>query len=189
MSGRRLRELGSTRRSELHCVHEMAVGDYAEWRRRHRLSPHPTCIVLSESLDLPLQALSERPHGPILVITGARPDAHQRSRCASAGVELVTVSGPQVSGEDIGRLLKERSLQTLYSIGGPQILYTLASARLLDRLYVTIALRLIAGVQFDTLLRGEILQPPLDTRLIELHLDPSEGTKPSYLFATLDTVP
>jgi riboflavin biosynthesis pyrimidine reductase len=185
-SGRRLRQLGADDDVPLHCVHETAEGDLARWRRERGLPPHPACMVLTASLDLPLDALRRRAHSRIVVVTCARPEAHAIRAVEAAGAEVVTVPGERVTGVDVCRAARERGFSTLYSIGGPQVLHTLAAAGLLDRLYVSFALRLIGGKGFDTLLSGDALAPPCSFALHELYLDPPASDRPSYLYASLD---
>jgi riboflavin biosynthesis pyrimidine reductase len=186
-SSSRLRELCNKDENELQCVRETAEGDLKAWRDANRLTPHPACIVLANSLDMPWETLAQRAHGEIIVLSSAAPSSEQRRMIGAASVELITVSGGNVSGADVLDVARQRGLRTLYSIGGPQILYTFVAARLLNRLYVSIALKLLAGKNFDTLLNGDWLSPPLDLSLSELNLDSSDQGKSPYLFAVFDT--
>lgn len=186
ISGRRLRELGAERDGALHCVEETADGDLAEWRRDRGLALHPACMVLTASLDLPLAALQTRAHSKIIVLTSARPDSTRIRAFEAAGVDVVTVAGPRVTGDDVCRVATERGLVTLYSIGGPEVHHTLAASQRLDRLYLTLALRLIAGREFHTLLTGDTIAPPCSFDLHELYLDTPAADRASYLYATLD---
>lgn len=185
-SGRRLRELGAQGGPTLQCVADLARPEFASWRRERGLPPYPTCVVLSTSLDLPLDALQRRAHGELIVLTGTQVDRKRAQALRTVGIEVVEASGPRVTGYDVYRLAVERGYRTVYSIAGPEVFYTLVASAHFHRLYLTFALRLIGGTDFDTLLRGAALFPPADLRLHELHLDPPRDDLPGLLYATLD---
>jgi riboflavin biosynthesis pyrimidine reductase len=185
-SGRRLRELAENGSDELHCVHETAEGDLGAWRREHQLAPHPTCIVLTDSLELPLAALRQRMHGDIVILSSARAAADDAEALKKANVQLIAATAERVSGNDIRRLAQERGFATVYAIGGPEVLYTLVEAHMLNRLYLTIALKLLGGEDFYSLLRGPALRPPLAFDLHELYFDAPSADNPPLLFASFD---
>jgi dihydrofolate reductase len=73
-------------------------------------------------------------------------------------------------------------------IGGGEILHALIADGALDRLYLTLACRLLGGLSFDTLLTGPALERPAGFRLAALHYD-SQNVQPSdveQLFAIFD---
>jgi riboflavin biosynthesis pyrimidine reductase len=185
-SGRRLRELGDAASGELHCVQETASDDLGAWRRRHGLPPHPACIVLTSSLDLPFAALRERTHGEIAVIAGANPRRDDVEALRNTGIDVVVTETKQVSGDAVRRLARERGYATLYSIGGPEVLYALVAAGMLDRLYVSFALKLLAAQDYATLLRGPALRPPMEFDLHELYFEPKLSDNPPFLFASFN---
>ena len=185
VSGRRLRELCADH-SVLRCIPDLAHGDVARWRQEQGLPPQPACIVLTASLDLPAEKLSARAPGELVVISGARAEQSRVEQLQAAGVEVVLTSDARVSGGDVYRVAAERRYATVYSIAGPQVLYTLVAAGRLDRLYLTFALRLLAGADYDTLLRGGLLAPPFAPRLHELYFDPPADQRPGLLLASFD---
>ncbi|MBI3899132.1 MAG: dihydrofolate reductase family protein [Gammaproteobacteria bacterium] len=185
-SGRRLRQMAKRAAADMRCIEQTGHTDLIEWRRQYRLPPHPACIVLTASLDLPFTELREREHGNIILMSPVQPTADQTQAIKSADLDLVTVDNARVTGDDIRRLAMKRGFATIYSIGGPEVLSALVAAKLLNRLYLSFALCLLAGRQFHTILSGENLTPPFDFDLHELYLDPPAADKPGYLFATLD---
>jgi riboflavin biosynthesis pyrimidine reductase len=185
-SGRRLRQLCQQNAQTVQCVQETAEGELADWRRAHRLALHPVCIVLTATLEeLPIDALRTRTHGEIIVMAATTTPVATHT-LEHEGIEVIDVGHAAVSGHDILHLARQRGFRTLYSIGGPEILNTLVADGLLDRLYLSTALRLLGGKDFDTFLRGEWLRTPLDLTLHELYFDPARADKPSYLFASFD---
>jgi riboflavin biosynthesis pyrimidine reductase len=89
----------------------------------------------------------------------------------------------------VRELARRRGYRTVYSAAGPQVLHTLVAARVLGRLYLTLALRLVGGADFDTLLHGGVLSPAADFRLLELHLAGAARRRAQLLFASLAPVP
>jgi riboflavin biosynthesis pyrimidine reductase len=181
-SGRRLRELAASGRDTIRCVAETAEGDLAGWRRARGLPLHPLCLALSTSLRLPAVPL-EPPHGEVAILAGSDARDDDARRLQRAGVEVHRARRPRVDGEDIVRFARDRSIRTLYAIGGPEVFHTLLAARLLDRLYLTIAHVALGGHEFDMLVRGDALCPPYGFRLNELYLDPGP---PEQLFLTYE---
>ncbi|MDT8404998.1 MAG: hypothetical protein RQ738_10505, partial [Sulfuriflexus sp.] len=59
----------------------------------------------------------------------------------------------------------------IYSIAGPGVLDTLLRAGVLDCIYLTQVHRLLGGTEYDTLLGGDVLQPPADFSLQALYYD------------------
>lgn len=180
ISGRRLRELGADRNAELSCLPDLAHGALADWRRQRGLSPHPACIVLTSSLDLPYRTSDRRTHGEIIVLASAG------ASLSRAGFEVIFANGSRVRGDDVYRLAVDRGFATVYAISGPEILYTLISDHRVDRLYLTLSLQLVAGHDPDTLLRGDALALPPRFGLHELYLDNSRNDLPGLLFMSLD---
>lgn len=186
ISGRRWRELDSAGRA-LECVPGLAGGDLADWRRAHSLPPHPDCLVLSASLALPLPA--PRLGGAVTVLTGAGAAPERVARLRRGGLDVVVANGPRVAGGDVARAARARGYRTVYAIGGPEVLQTLAAAGTLDRLYLTIVLRLLSGTDIDTLLRGPALTPPVGLRVHQLHLADADAAHAQLLLASFEREP
>ena len=184
-SGRRLRELAARGRS-LHCVPDLAGASYAAWRRERDLPPYPACIILSATLDLPYDALRRLEHDELVILTTTQPTPEQRAALDTAGVSYVHVAD-RVRGTSVRDVARRRGYRTLYSIGGPKVFHTLAADGLLHRLYLTLSHRLLAGDDYDTLLAGPSLQPPVTLTLHELNLLAASGNDaPQMLLASYD---
>lgn len=183
-SSSRLSAMLAEDRERIECVEGIEDGDIGAWRRARGLNRRPTCIVLSKNLELPIDALLAKPHCDLVLMAGAGADPVAARRLTCDGVEVRITPQRWVVGADIAAIARERGFRSLYVIGGPDILYTMLDARLLDRLYVTVAHLALAGRDFDTLSRGDTLTPPFGFRLNELYLDPPLGDKPEILFAS-----
>jgi riboflavin biosynthesis pyrimidine reductase len=84
------------------------------------------------------------------------------------------------------RLVQARGFATVYAIAGPEVLRTLIDADLLDRLYLTFALKLLAGNDFATLLRGPALEPPLQFELHQLYFATAGAANSPQIFASFN---
>lgn len=183
-SSSRLSAMLAEDRVRIECVEGIEDGDIGEWRRARGLRQRPTCIVLSKTLELPIDALLAKPHCDLVIMAGAAADPANAKRLACEGVEVRITPQRWVVGTDIAAIARERGFRTLYVIGGPDILYTMLDARLLDRLYVSGAHVALGGRDFDTLTRGDTLIPPFGFRVNELYLDRPTDDKPEFMFAS-----
>lgn len=183
-SGRRLRELAARGRS-LRCVPDLARANYAAWRRARDLPPFPACIILSATLDLPYDALRGLEHDELVILTTTQPTPEQRAALDAAGASYVQVAD-RVRGAAVRELARQRGYRTLYSIGGPKVFHTLAADGALHRLYLTLSHRLLAGDDYDTVLAGPMLQPPVTLTLHELNLLAASDDAAQMLLASYD---
>lgn len=183
-SSSRLNAMLAEGREAIHCVEDIDDGDIGEWRRQRGLRARPTCIALSKTLELSVESLLGKPHCDLVIMAGASADSANLNQLRGDGVEVRITRQRWVVGDDITAIARERGFRTLYAIGGPDILYTLLDARLLDRLYLTVAHLALAGRDYDTLTRGDTLMPPYGFGMNELYLHPAAGDKPELLFAS-----
>lgn len=185
-SGRRLRELAGEGRDTIRCVAETAEGDLADWRRARGLPPHPLCLALTTSLDFPVDPLAGTTHGELAILAGSHARVESARRLQKAGVDVRRARDRWVTGDEVVQFARERGIRTLYVIGGPDVLHTLLAARLLDRMYLTVAHLALGGRGFDTLVHGDVLSPPYPFRMIELYLDRATRQAPEQLFGTYE---
>ncbi|MGH2538704.1 MAG: RibD family protein, partial [Candidatus Promineifilaceae bacterium] len=71
----------------------------------------------------------------------------------------------------------------VYSAAGPQILHMLLSGRVLDRLYLTYANRILGGERYATIVAGHLFEPAIDLSLHSLYHDPHGLDGLGQLFA------
>lgn len=183
-SSSRLHAMLAEDRAAIHCVEAIDEGDIGDWRREQGLHAMPICIVLSKTLDLPIDQLLALPHCELVIMAGAGADPATAERLRAGGIDVRITPQRWVVGDDIRTLARERDFRTVYAIGGPDIVYTLLDARLLDRLYLTVAHLALAGRDYDTLTRGDTLMPPFGFRLNELYLNAATMNRPEILFAS-----
>ena len=165
--------------------------DLRDYRRARGLSAHPVCVVVtSRPHDLAAGALKSAHPGAIAAI--APTTARDEARAArAAGLQVVMVDeAPAVTGKDLWRALDERGLRRVYMTGGPRLFHSLLADRVVDRLYLTTACRLLGGEEDrETLVRGSVLPLPVEARLRRLALDavgPPQQRFASYELTRID---
>jgi riboflavin biosynthesis pyrimidine reductase len=128
----------------------------------------------------------------VYVATGDAVDARKMASVTSEGVRVLRVgSGTRVEGRRLIDALAAESHRNIGMIGGGEILHALLADDALDRLYLTVACRMLGGSSFDTLLTGHELQHAAGFKLKALHYDAegfagSAGSGVEQLFAILD---
>lgn len=181
VSGRYFRQLARGQAQDLLPLGlEPAYADLHAWRRQQGMRPQPDILVLSDSLDIPAEALAHFADRRILVLSGNRGDGEARKRLEAAGAELLPAAAGMVDGPLIRRTLVECGYRSAYTIAGPLLLRTLVAGRVLDNLFLTTHSSLLGGAGFRTMLEEEIGEP-LRLRLESLYLD--EQPESPQLFA------
>ncbi|WDZ89011.1 dihydrofolate reductase family protein [Nocardiopsis sp. HUAS JQ3] len=105
----------------------------------------PAVAVVSRSLDLPADLLTEAPpHARTLVFTTGGAPADRRREVA-ARADLVVVEGDSVTPAHIVDALAERGLHRVLTEGGPHLLSEFVAAGLLDELCLTLSPHLLGA--------------------------------------------
>jgi riboflavin biosynthesis pyrimidine reductase len=163
--------------------------DLLQWRRTRGLAPQPAIVIVSASLELPPLGPLVESGRPVYVATGDAADSRKIASLKSQGVHVLRVgSGTHVQGGRLIEALAQESHWNIAMIGGGEILNALIVDDALDRLYLTVACRILGGMSFDTLLKGPVLDPAARFELKALHHDAEgpEGSDVEQLFAILD---
>ena len=190
-SARYLRELSRGKAQDaIPLGNEPDFADLHRWRHEKGLPDQPALVILSASLDLPLQSLCEAMDRPVYVATGDNPDAKALERIQDTGAGILHVGngGSMVDGRKLIDALAAEGFSSIYSIAGPGVFETLINARVLDRLYLTQVHRLIGGDSFDTLLEGDLIDPPAGFTMQALYYDRHAGDAGAQLFGVYDTI-
>lgn len=172
-SGRYLRQFAAGT-----AQHVLPVGgdedfrDLRDWRLAQGLPAQPDVAVVSAGLDfaVPERLLAERER--VLVFTGDTAPGERRRQLTAQGCRVVVCDGgPAVSGAGIAAALAEAGYERAYSVTGPQILRGLLADGVLDTLFLTHALRMLGGRNFDTIVKGDVLGTAPTFALRSLYLD------------------
>lgn len=146
--------------------------DLRAWRLEQGLSAQPDIAVFSASLDIPHAALNNYRDRRVHVLTGNAADPARRAALRDHGVEVHCAgAGSSVDGGQAIQLLQRLGYRRIYTIAGPSVFYTLVRAGVLQRLYLTLAHRILGGEDFDTLTWGSELHPAPQPRLRSLFYD------------------
>lgn len=163
--------------------------DLLDYRRSRGLAPQPAAVIVTASLDLPPLGELVASGRSVYVATGATADPRKVARVTREGARVLTVGdGARAEGRRLIEALAREALWNVAMISGGEILSALIADDVLDRLYLTFALRMLGGASFDTLLTGPALERPASFKLTALHYDAGgpERSDVEQLFAVFD---
>ena len=171
MSGRYLRELSTGKAQSLPPYSGDVSGDLLEFRKQLGLPGKPVIVFLSRALDIPEGGLDKLKDREILIVTTEAAPKESIDRIQARGIEVISSGESTVDGRAMIASLARRGLRLIYSIAGPEVMHLLLAAGVLQRIYLTTVLRVLAGTEYATLIRGPELCPPGDFNLTALYLD------------------
>jgi len=160
--------------------------DLRAWRKACNLAPRADLAVVSRSLDFPYPADMAAGWRKIIVVTGGDADRGRIKEIEAQGGSVIVAGEAGVDGAQMVAGLAERGYRLIYSVAGPAVAHILLASRVLDRLYITLAHRLLGGEDYTTFVEGLRLDPPVSLRLAALYLDPYALEGAGQLFATYD---
>ena len=171
-TGRYLRDWADGRAQEILHLDDPRFAGLKGWRLERGLSPQPDLAIISGSLDFPIPEALNAGGRKALVFTSGAPDpARVREIEAKAG-PVVVAGDRDVDGVQMIERLGELGYRTIYSAAGPKVLHLLLEGGVLDRLYLTIANRLLGGKPYASIVDGELLEPAVDMQLNTVYYDP-----------------
>lgn len=184
VSARYIRELSKgTAQDSLPLSSDPAFTDLVEWRKQNRSTDQPAVVILSASLDLPIEQVCHSMQRSVYVATGEHADEEAVNRIERAGGKILFAGVERkVDGQTLVQRLTELGFRSIYSIAGPGVLETLLTAGVLDRIYLTQVHRMLGGASYDTLLEGNLLSPPADFSLDALYYDANDDDDCSQMF-------
>ncbi|MDN5864350.1 MAG: dihydrofolate reductase family protein [Gammaproteobacteria bacterium] len=187
-SGRYMRDLDAgDAQAGLPVIEKPEFADLLEWRRGQGLAPQPAVAMVTGTLDLPIPEALLQSGRPIYVVTGDAIDRSQVEALESRGVRVLKAgSGKRVEGGALVAALAREGFGNIDMIAGGELLNSLIADGAFDRLYLTRACRILGGREFDTLLKGRPLEPPVDFELLSLCYDAGEGGGVAQLFTVFD---
>ncbi len=150
-------------------------GELSQWRAQQGLPPQPEILILSRSMDIPIESLRPFADRAITVLTAEidHGEAARARRLAleNEGVTVVQGDRNPVGGQDVLRWMEQRGLRRGYAIAGCGVFHTLLRDGVLHRLFLTTRHALLGGSRFDTLLR-DALPASIELRRRALYYDP-----------------
>lgn len=165
-SGRYLRDYASGHAQEILRVYDdPQFADLAHWRAQQRLSPQPDIAVISASLDFPIPEALLAGGRRVVIFTTEQADRQRVRELEGHAGQVVIAGGSAVTGDRLVQAMAGLGYQAIYSASGPKVLHLLLAAGMLDRLYLTLAHRLLGGDPFSSIVEGPLLAPAVGMRL------------------------
>jgi riboflavin biosynthesis pyrimidine reductase len=185
-----LRNLAAgTAQDKLPLSDDPIFADLHAWRRARGMPPQPALVVLTRSLDVPLEELAGIIDRPVYFAVGQRVDQDDLNAAREARLRILTAgSGDIVEGKPLIDALAKEGFRRIYSMAGPRVLHMLLKDRVLHRLYLTCFHRILGGESFDTLLEGDRLTPPASFVPGALYYDPHGDQGVGQFFAIYEQV-
>jgi len=187
-SGRYLREWAEGKAQEILQVDDPRFADLRAWRQERGLKPQADIAILSNSLRFPVPEVLTAAGREVVVFTSAAADpAGVREMEARAG--RVVVAGEEtVEGAQLVKAMGALGYRLIYSAAGPKIMQTLVAGGVLDRLYLTVAHRLLGARRYATIVEGARFEPAVGMALNQIYLDPAGVEGVEQLFLSYDRV-
>lgn len=172
-SGRYLRDYAEGKAQEILRVYdEPRFEDLGRWRAERGLPDYPDLAVVSGSLDFPIPPFLTQSGRRVIVITHGAADLERKRKLEQEAGQVVIAGERDVSGARAIAALGELGYRTIYMATGPKVHHLLLADGALDRLYTTVAHRLLGGQPFSSLVEGDLLRPAVDMKLHALYFDP-----------------
>jgi riboflavin biosynthesis pyrimidine reductase len=187
-TGRYLRDWAEGRAQEILRVDDPRFADLMQWRREQGLPPQPDLAIISGSLDFPIPGALAAGGRKAVVFTSGEAAPARVKEIEAEGIPVIAAGEREVEGPRLIAAARERGWRTVYSAAGPKVLHLLLSGGVLDRLYLTLANRLLGGKPYATVVEGELLEPPADMRLNTAYFDPHGLKGLGQLFLSYDRV-
>jgi riboflavin biosynthesis pyrimidine reductase len=130
--------------------------DLLEWRQEQGLKMQPDVVVLSKSLDIPVQAVEKVQDRSVMVLTSQQADRKKLELLQSYGLKVCMAGKKTVEGLALKQLLIEQGYRSAYMIAGPQVHRTLLADHVLDQMFLSTHCSLLGGSVFHTILEGDI---------------------------------
>ncbi len=178
--------MGPGRAQEILQVDDPRFADLRAWRQGNGLPPQADIAIISASLDFPIPPVLTAGGRRVLVITTENPDPGRVKEIEAQAGRVIVAGKGGVDGALMMQRLAGLGYHTIYSAAGPQILHLLVTGNVLDRLYVTLANRLLGGQPFASILEGPLLVPPVGLKIYEICLDPYALDGSGQLFITYE---
>ena len=186
-TGRYLRDYAQGQAQEIVNVNRPRFADLQAWREAQGLSPRPDMAILSLSLRFEIPDSLTANGRRATVYTMANPDPTRVKEIEARGVQVVAAGERErVEARVMIAHMAEQGYRFVYSVAGPEIMHLLLAGRVLDRLYLTYANRILASEIFATMVRGPRLDPPASFTLNTLYHDPVGLKGLGQLFASYD---
>jgi riboflavin biosynthesis pyrimidine reductase len=185
-SGRYLREWAEGKAQEILQVDDPKFADLRDWRQERGLSPQADIAIVSHTLGFPIPAALTANGRKVVIFTTEMADRKKIKAVESDTVQVIMAGKNSVDGARMVEHMTELGYHTIYSGAGPQILHLLLTGKVLNRLYMTQANKLLGGQPFASLVEGDLFEPPVNLRLNTIYFDTAGLDGLGQLFVSYD---
>ncbi len=144
--------------------------DLKQWRLEQGLKPQPDIAIISNSLDIPIEALKQFSDREIIVFTSEKASVQQREAFKREGIKVVDAGADGVDGARLKHALASLGYRSAYMIAGPAVHGTLIRGRALNRLFLTTRITLLGSKGTHGFYDGN---EAAEMRLLTLYMDES----------------
>lgn len=184
-SGRYLRDWARGRAQEILQIDDPRFADLRAWRKQQGLPSQPDIAIISRSLRFPIPDVLTAGGRKVVVFTTADPDPQRVKEIeAKAGQVIVAGNIITVAGDQMVQHMTDLGYKTIYSAAGPQIMHLLLSGRVLDRLYLTLANRILGGQPYAGVVEGALLPTAVNMTTHAIYYDPHALDGSGQLFTS-----
>ncbi|OQZ05039.1 MAG: pyrimidine reductase [Candidatus Brocadia sp. UTAMX1] len=187
-SGRYLREWAQGRAQEILQTDDPRFADLREWRMSRGLKPQPDIAIISASLDFSIPDVLKHNGRKAVFFTTENPNPERVHEIEKREGKVVVAGKNRVEGKLLAQHAYELGYRVIYSGAGPKILYLLLKEGLLNRLYLTLAHRILSGNPFATIAEGPLLEPAINFQTNTLYLDKAGLNGMEQLFVSYNCV-
>jgi riboflavin biosynthesis pyrimidine reductase len=170
-SGRYLRDWANGNAQEILQVDNPRFADLRNWRQNRGLPPQVDIAIVSRNLRFPIPDALTANGRNVVVFTIANSDPNGVKDIESHAAQVIVAGKDSVDGNTMIQHMTELGYQTIYSAAGPKILHLLLIDRVLNRLYLTYANRLLGGQPYASIVEGPLLDPTVNLKINTIYLD------------------
>ncbi|MDX1413936.1 MAG: dihydrofolate reductase family protein [Candidatus Promineifilaceae bacterium] len=187
-SGRYLRDWVDGRAQEILEVDDPRYADLRQWREERGLPLHPDIAIISGSLNFPVPDVLTAQGRHVVIFTTAKADPERVEALKSNSCKIIVAGEERVEGDILVRRMNELGYHTIYSATGPKVNHLLLAGGALNRLYLTMASRILGGNPYSTVVEGSLFENGLDMRLSTLYIDSAALDGLGQMFMVYDRV-
>jgi riboflavin biosynthesis pyrimidine reductase len=170
-SGRYLRDWAEGRAQEILRIDDPRFADLREWRKERGLSHYPDIAIISGSLRFPVPDILSAGDRKVLVFTTDDADSERIAQIKSRAVQVIRCGQNGVDGYEMARNMAALGYQSVFNSTGPKVQHLLLEGKVLDRLYLTYANKLLGGDPYSSIVEGPLLTPETNLHINTIYYD------------------
>ena len=160
--------------------------DLKAWRTDRGLPPFADLAIVSGALNFDIPPVLVEAGRNVVIFTSAHADTEGIAKLEAQGGKVVVAGEQSVDGEKMASELHNLGYKVVYSAAGGRTLHMLLSAGVVNRLYLSLAQRIVGGNPFAPIIEGSVLDNSTDLKLTQLYYDAIALDGCGQLLATYD---